>query len=255
MMNQLVTITDQRAVTTSLVIAEAFEKQHKNVLQAISRLECSKEFTELNFQPSSYLDSTGRALPMYQVTRDGFTFLAMGFTGKRAAEFKERFIEAFNAMERALLEDQGERRRVDINHRRGITNPHGLDVRYTLDLTKIIMRPTRESLAALERITGIDLGGIVSPPVGIPTEVANWLDQECIRTSAGALTARDAYRSFLAWWAINQEEDPPSQKRFGEALAQAGFQKDRGGPGGSVRYRGLELGSNTEAEPPATKEA
>lgn len=89
--------------TTSLVIAQAFEKNHFDVLKAIKNLECSQNFTDSNFAVSEYTDSTGRKLPMYQITRDGFAFLAMGFTGKKAAAWKERFLEAFNAMEAALL--------------------------------------------------------------------------------------------------------------------------------------------------------
>ncbi|AWJ35328.1 Rha family transcriptional regulator [Escherichia coli] len=91
-----------KAVTSSLAVAEYFCKQHKNVIQKIQTLECSVEFTELNFQPSDYTDCTGRKLPCYQITRDGFAFLAMGFTGKRAAQFKEAYINAFNQMEKQL---------------------------------------------------------------------------------------------------------------------------------------------------------
>lgn len=91
-----------KVVTSSLSVACYFRKQHKNVIQKIASLECSAEFTELNFQPSDYTDSSGRKLPCYQITRDGFAFLAMGFTGKRAARFKEAYINAFNQMERSL---------------------------------------------------------------------------------------------------------------------------------------------------------
>ncbi|EIV0129974.1 Rha family transcriptional regulator [Escherichia coli] len=91
-----------KVVTSSLSVASYFRKQHKNVIQKIASLECSAEFTELNFQPSDYTDVSGRKLPCYQITRDGFAFLAMGFTGKRAARFKEAYINAFNQMERSL---------------------------------------------------------------------------------------------------------------------------------------------------------
>lgn len=90
------------AVTTSMNVAEVFGKQHKNVLQDIRNLDCSEEFTRLNFQPSEYTDSTGRKLPMYTITRDGFTFLVMGYRGKKAAKFKEEYIKAFNRMEKEL---------------------------------------------------------------------------------------------------------------------------------------------------------
>lgn len=85
--------------TTSNLIAEKFGKQHKNVLRAIENLECSPAFAELNFELSEYTDSTGRSRPMYRLSRDGFSFLAMGFTGRAAAYWKEQFIGAFNAME------------------------------------------------------------------------------------------------------------------------------------------------------------
>ncbi|TKI02426.1 peptidase [Martelella alba] len=95
-------IADGRAVTTSIAIAEYFTKRHDDVLKKIRTLECSPEFTARNFAVSEYTDATGRKLPCYQITRDGFAFLAMGFTGKRAARFKEDYINAFNSMEHAL---------------------------------------------------------------------------------------------------------------------------------------------------------
>ena len=88
--------------TTSLIVAQAFEKEHKNVLRDIENLECSALFNELNFEPVEYKDAKGEMRPAYRLTRDGFAFLAMGFTGKRAALWKEKFLEAFNAMERRL---------------------------------------------------------------------------------------------------------------------------------------------------------
>lgn len=95
-------LVEGRIVTTSLAIAAYFSKDHKNVIQKIQSLGCSPKFTELNFQLSEYSDSTGRKLPCYEITRDGFAFLAMGFTGKRAAIFKENYIDAFNRMEASL---------------------------------------------------------------------------------------------------------------------------------------------------------
>jgi Rha family phage regulatory protein len=97
--------------TTSLDIAEKFRKLHKNVLRDIEGLECSKEFTRLNFEPSEYQDSTGRTLPMYLITRDGFSMLAMGFTGKKAVRWKEAYINAFNLMEQRILQLATDRER------------------------------------------------------------------------------------------------------------------------------------------------
>ncbi|EAA8370186.1 transcriptional regulator [Salmonella enterica] len=97
-----VTIENGRAVTTSVAVAEYFRKLHKNVIQKIEMLDCSPEFTRLNFQPSEYTDSTGRTLPAYQITKNGFVFLVMGFTGKKAAAFKEAYIAEFDRMENEL---------------------------------------------------------------------------------------------------------------------------------------------------------
>ena len=97
-----ITIINGRVVTTSLAVSNYFTKRHERVLDRIRNLECSAEFTEHNFVLSEYTDASGRKLPCYQITRDGFAFLAMGFTGKRAARFKEAYINAFNLMEKSL---------------------------------------------------------------------------------------------------------------------------------------------------------
>jgi hypothetical protein len=89
--------------TDSLKVAEYFHKRHKNIIQSIEILECSEEFRELNFQPSSYKSKQNKKMPMYRITRDGFVFLVMGFTGKKAAAFKEAYIKRFNEMEKWLL--------------------------------------------------------------------------------------------------------------------------------------------------------
>ncbi|ELD6579511.1 Rha family transcriptional regulator [Escherichia coli] len=97
-----IAIVDGQAVTSSLAVANFFSKRHDDVLKKIRTLECSASFTSRNFSVSDYTDCTGRKLPCYQITRDGFAFLAMGFTGKRAAQFKEAYINAFNLMEKQL---------------------------------------------------------------------------------------------------------------------------------------------------------
>ena len=61
-----------------------FGKRHDNVLRAIERLECSEKFNALNFEVVKYIDQKGQARTMYNMTKDGFTLLAMGFTGKKA---------------------------------------------------------------------------------------------------------------------------------------------------------------------------
>lgn len=98
----VLTIKGGCVVANSRDVATAFGKRHDNVLQAIDNIDCSPEFTALNFKVSDYRDSTGRALRSYDLTRDGFVFLVMGFTGREAAKFKEAYILAFNRMEEEL---------------------------------------------------------------------------------------------------------------------------------------------------------
>lgn len=95
-------------VTDSRIVAEVFGRQHCHVLRDIRSLSCSKDFHRLNFE----LMVEMRQLPQggaqktehYTMTKDGFTFLVMGYTGAKAAQFKEAYINAFNQMEGRLKE-------------------------------------------------------------------------------------------------------------------------------------------------------
>ncbi|EIQ9795957.1 Rha family transcriptional regulator [Escherichia coli] len=100
-----VTIKNGRAVTTSVAVAEFFRKMHKDVLRKIETLECSEDFNERNFTPVTYTDAKGEKRPMYQITKNGFVFLVMGFTGKKAAAFKEAYIAEFDRMEAELRQN------------------------------------------------------------------------------------------------------------------------------------------------------
>lgn len=104
-MNELVIMHDKQAVTTSLVLSEAFGKQHKHVLEAISSkinsAENSAQYKKM-FAESTYTDRSGKQNKMYYLNRNGFTFIAMGFTGRKADEFKLKYIEAFNRMEEQI---------------------------------------------------------------------------------------------------------------------------------------------------------
>lgn len=104
-MNELVKINENNQVTTdSLTVADRFGKRHRDVLRSIKLLKCSKDFNARNFAPVEYLDQKGEKRTYYDITRDGWMFLVMGFTGEKAAEWKEKFIAAFNRMEAAVRE-------------------------------------------------------------------------------------------------------------------------------------------------------
>ncbi|EAY3716442.1 transcriptional regulator [Salmonella enterica] len=102
-----VTVENGRAITTSVAVAEYFRKMHKGVLKKIDNIDCSVEFNERNFAPVEYIDAKGEKRPAYQITKNGFVFLVMGFTGKRAAAFKEAYIAEFDRMENELRPSSG----------------------------------------------------------------------------------------------------------------------------------------------------
>lgn len=104
---QLVEFRSGKPVTTSLLVSEKFAKRHDRVLEAIRSLIASLPYSSAPiFRESKYTNERGKALPMFEMNRDGFSLLAMGFTGKKALRFKLEFIAAFNYMEQALLNRQ-----------------------------------------------------------------------------------------------------------------------------------------------------
>lgn len=97
---------NDQPMTTTLVVADVFNKNHYDVLRVVKKLECSAEFSARNFAGATYLDAQGKLRSMFELTKDGFMFLAMGFTGKEAARWKEAFIRGFNEMAEALHQPQ-----------------------------------------------------------------------------------------------------------------------------------------------------
>jgi Rha family phage regulatory protein len=106
----VVQIINDQITTTSTDLAKCFHKRHDNILRKIENLECSTEFHALNFEVMENEVEIGlgktRQEKAYRITRDGFVFLAMGFTGAKAAQFKEAYINAFNQMEKHQIEKQ-----------------------------------------------------------------------------------------------------------------------------------------------------
>ena len=112
-MNDLVILQNETPITTSLKVAEVFGKRHDNVMQAIEKAKntlLNFKDSEKAFVKTEYVDATGKSNPMYYLNRDAFSFVVMGFTGEKAAEFKWKYIQAFNAMEQKLIELLAERK-------------------------------------------------------------------------------------------------------------------------------------------------
>lgn len=100
-------IVNREMKTTSRMIAEYFKKSHRNVLQSIYKImEDDPAFSLLNFQQREFKNDRGQSFPEFEVTRDGFSLLAMGFTGREAFAWKVKILKAFNAMEQELLKQK-----------------------------------------------------------------------------------------------------------------------------------------------------
>jgi len=104
-MDELVIMHDKQVVTTSLKVAEIFEKEHRDVMKSIRNLTAQNFAVKKMFVEDSYLNSRNQQQPMFYMNRDGFTLLAMGFTGSKAMEFKLKYIDAFNKMEKQIKEE------------------------------------------------------------------------------------------------------------------------------------------------------
>lgn len=96
-----IVVRSGRPITTTKSVASFFAKQHQHVTQKVENLECSEQFLTSNFSLVPY-EHNGNTYKMYEMTKNGFVFLVMGFTGKKAAQFKEAYIAEFDRMESEL---------------------------------------------------------------------------------------------------------------------------------------------------------
>ncbi len=117
---------EEQILTTSLKVADKFEKQHKDVLESIRGIRdamSTAEFSAL-FKETNYKASNGKNNPMYEMNRDGFSLLAMGFTGEKALKWKLDYINAFNIMESELKRIYTERQQWQIERDKGVVIRH-----------------------------------------------------------------------------------------------------------------------------------
>jgi len=156
--NPIVRITDGEAMADSRDVAIYFGKEHKRVLQTIRELHCSDDFRRHHFVLREEIQqhSTGASKTTFvMMTKDGFAFLAMGFTGTKAAWFKERYIMAFNAMEAELRE------RPAFDPDKALNDPAWLRPALLAYTEKVIalegkVEEMRPQVQALDRIAGSD---------------------------------------------------------------------------------------------------
>lgn len=139
-MSDLVRINSDQVVTDSRSVAEHFEKQHKDVLESIRGILAAENSAARFFYETTY-ENRGKQYPMYLMNRDGFSLLVMGFTGAKALEWKIKYINAFNEMEKAIKTPQ-------------LTpNPH-----YRTRMIGTAIRDVGKTSEALEKVFGVAHG-------------------------------------------------------------------------------------------------
>lgn len=134
MEHTLVSMVNGVPTTSSQLVAETFGKRHCDVLRDIAMIcgQLPENFSQRNFASANYLDAQGKPRPMYLLTRDAFTLLAMGYTGKEAMAFKVKYIEAFNAMEEELKKQEAPKKKAPPRRKLAQVRLPGL----SLDLTR-----------------------------------------------------------------------------------------------------------------------
>ena len=111
-MNDIILSTQNgEPVASSRDVAKRFGKEHKNVMQAVANLVAENSAAKSMFHPATF-ENRGKKYPMYPMNRDGFSLLAMGFTGKEAVQWKLKYIKAFNQMEKQLAAQHKEQQAV-----------------------------------------------------------------------------------------------------------------------------------------------
>lgn len=220
----------RKVVVSSRDVARVFEKEHKHVIRDIRELECSEGFAQSNFGLGSYKDAQGQERPEYLITRDGFTFLAMGFTGAKAAAFKEAYIEAFNRMEKALLAQEQE----------VLESPDYKKARFMIDgITAFrdvmplsekrrIMREYYELIGTpMPEAEELGQGTLMKNPI------ESFIDERIV-SRPGARLAREEFYACLCKWLQEQGEFIPSRCRAVRAFNR--LNRFKKGKSNNVRY-------------------
>ena len=220
-------VRDSKVVVSSRDVARVFEKEHRRVTQDIRDLGCSEDFRLHNFVQSSYLNDQNREMPEYLMTRDGFTLLAMGYTGEKAMFFKESYINAFRLMEEELNGVLGEKAKRQalldlLEGSKGYASPEMID-------------------SLIGEIAGLVTGHLVLPKrarsqqqggEGALTERAiDIVTAFMEEASMDGLVSSAEIRKSLAEWCSSHGIVPPGRTTTGLALRQLGWAPRRGAGG------------------------
>jgi Rha family phage regulatory protein len=251
-------VLDGHPVVSSLQVAEHFQKRHKHVLDAVQRIsqETPDNFNRPNFRPVEYMDAKGEQRPAYNLTRDGFTLLAMGFTGRKALAWKLRYIEAFNAMEAELAARREADTADDVFQRRLS--------RLTAEIRAGLMRLAQRIegrgahfdavmrcyRALVEEITlDMPAGETVALPGDAPwtAEIEQFLAERCTVAPGLSVPAGRLYAAFEAWARDKGLAATPSSIAFGRVLRRR-FRQHKANV---YHWQGLALAETAATAAPA----
>ena len=237
--SELVEIIHKQAITTSLKVAEYFGKEHAKVVKDIDRIisDCAEmaseqetpkmaslETTEM-FRKSSYkVEGQLRSYPMYYMNFDGFTLLAMGFTGKEALKFKLDYIQAFNKM-RKILEQQ---RNAEWQAARKLTK---IEFRRLTDTIRDVLIPLMEKEGAseaakrwvyknyvsmIQKLLGIPTGGRDEIPLALQYELSKAVDMArvIIKGRAARRWRAGGVKIAVAFWRASAGDPLKTKLKF-----------------------------------------
>lgn len=221
-MGELVILKENKAVTTSLKVAESFGKRHRDVMRNISNLTAQNCAVGKMFAKSTYLNKQNHEQPIYYMNRDGFSLLVMGFTGKKALEFKLKYIDAFNKMEDYIkkgdrLESNSKFKSayIEMMRQQNENKAHQLrndDVHLMLKLADVAEKYSRDHMAmefrneAIKSMMALPAGGIreysateIADIIGVqPLVIGKWANKLRIKGdhSLSYKSSADSWRYF-----------------------------------------------------------
>lgn len=201
-----------------------FEKRHADTIRTIESLIEQMNSTQncvQYFIPDEYRDPSGKLNKQYLLTRDGFTLLVMGFTGAKALQWKLKYIEAFNSMEKALTTGKFS------------IDQSGLQcIKETNKTLKFIQdKNLRDSVArqVLSKLYDIEILPVelkASMTITIDETVINFINSQCERTDTALVKINALHECYLSWCRLNKVKSL-SKINFGRHMKLLGFEQEQ----------------------------
>lgn len=219
-----------KLVVSSRNVAEVFEKEHYIVLRDIRSLltSCSQEFGAYNFVCSSYMSDQNKELPEYLLTKDGFTLLAMGYTGPKAMSFKIAYIMRFNEMEQQLKASTPISLRPYLEDAKFILDAAGVQGnQLAIGLDNLYKAETGKSLLAL---TGANLINEQQQTLLTPTQIGKEIGVSAIEVNK-RLCAAGLQKKVDGVWVVTE-----LGKKKGATVMDTGKRHHSGAPVTQVKW-------------------